>query len=79
MKLRATRARSVKETKNTSQWLPEPDNTIHQWSRTLKYDPKQFPAELKNTKIDFVLDRILAFDSNGESCSLARVASAKCS
>ena len=54
MKLRATRARSVKETKDTSQWLPEPENTIRQWSRTLKCDPKKSPAELKNTKIDFI-------------------------
>ena len=50
MKLRA-RVRSVKETKNTSQWLPEPKNTIRQWSRTPKCDPKKFPTELKNTKI----------------------------
>ena len=51
MKLRA-RVRSGKETKNSSQWLPEPKNMIRQWSRTLKCDPKKCSTELKNTKIE---------------------------
>ena len=36
-------------------------------------------TELKNTKSNTFLDRILAFDSTGESCALARDATANCS
>ena len=47
MELRA-RVRSVKETKNTSQWLPEPKSTIRQWwGRTPKCDLQKNPIELK--------------------------------
>ena len=73
------RARSVRESENTSQWQCDPKNTIPQWSRTPKRDPKKFRTELKKHQIENVLDRILAFDSTEESCSLDRVATAKCS
>ena len=38
---------------------------------------KKNPTELKNTKIEAFLDRILAFNSPVEKCSLARVSSGR--
>ena len=64
MELRA-RVRTNKESENISQWQCDLSNTIPQWDRTPK--SKTF------------VDRILAFDSTEESCSLDHVATAKCS
>ena len=63
------RVRSVKESENTSQWQRDPKNTTPQWSRRPKRDPKNKSKKKSNT----FLDRILAFDSTEESCSLIRV------
>ena len=51
IKLRA-RVRTYKGSENSSQWERDPMHTIRQWSRTPECDPKKFPTELKNTKIE---------------------------
>ena len=67
-KLRA-RVRSVKETKNTLQWLTVPKNTIRQWSRTPKCDPifslsmLVFFSSVGCQWETLLNDRILAFGS----------------
>ena len=76
IKLRA-RVRSNKEFENTSQWQRDPKNTIPQWSRTPKCDPKKFRFWCFLAQWETFLDRVLAFDPTEESCYLGRIATAK--
>ena len=61
IKLRA-RVRANKEFENTSQWQRDPNNTIPQWSRTPKCDPKTFSILVFFSSVGNFLNRILTFD-----------------
>ena len=78
IKLRA-RVRTLTDAIKISHGKREPRNIFRQWSQTPKCDPKKNRFWYFLAQWETFLDRILAFDSTGESCASDRVPTANCS